>query len=191
MEWIPVFRIGLLNAWIVMIWLIVLPILTNIITKDKKTSERLRTSVPLKFEKALNIMSMVVVIFGFMYSIFLPIKYGTIWYYLGGLFFLFGILLYLYVIVSIRNASIDKPLTQGPYRFSRHPIYISMFFIFISIIIMCLSWVFLFLLAFLLMHFLIVIPAEEQYCLRIYGVEYQDYIERTPRWIGFPKSVKK
>ena len=188
MDWIPSLETGFWNAWIFMIWLIIFPFLMNFITKDKKTSERLRTSVPVKFEKALNIMSMVVVIFGFIYSIFLPIKYGNIGYYVGGLFFLFGILIYLSVIASIRNASIDKPLTQGPYRYSRHPIYLSMLFIFISVIIMCLSWVFVILLAFLLIHLIIVMPAEEQYCLEKYGKIYDEYMRKTPRWIGIPKS---
>ena len=188
MEWIPTLEIGVWNAWIIMIWLLLFPFLSNMITKDKKASERLRTSVPVKFEKTLNIMSMVVVIFGFIYSIFLPIKYGTIYYYIGGLFLLFGILIYLSVIVSNRNASVDKPLTKVPYRYSRHPIYVSMLFIFLSVIIMCLSYVFVILLVFLLIHLIIVMPAEEQYCLEKYGKIYEEYIKKTPRWVGIPKS---
>jgi protein-S-isoprenylcysteine O-methyltransferase Ste14 len=29
--------------------------------------------------------------------------------------------------------------------------------------------------------------AEERGCLETYGVEYQDFMNRTPRWIGIPK----
>ncbi len=29
------------------------------------------------------------------------------------------------------------------------------------------------------------------YCLKVYGMEYQDYIERTPRWMGLNKSRVK
>ena len=188
MSLLPEFELGLWNAWILMIWLILLPILTSVITKDKKTSERLRASVPVKFEKALNIMSMTVVIFGFFYSFFLPIKYETIWYYIGGLFFLTGILLYFSFITTIRNISIDKPLTTGPYKYSRHPIYVSMLFIFIGVIIMCLSLVFLILFAILLLHLLISVPAEEKFCLNEYGKEYSEYMRKTPRWIGIPKK---
>jgi len=188
MSYIPEFEIGIWNAWILMIWLIILPILTNKLAKDKKTSERLRTSVPIKFEKVLNIMSMTAVIFGFIYSIFLPIKYNTIWYYIGGSFFLFGIILYFFIIVSLRNASIDKPLSHGPYRFSRHPIYVSMLFIFISVIIMCLSWVFMILLLLLLVHLILSIPAEEKFCIELYGDTYREYMKKTSRWIGFPKK---
>ncbi|GAG24658.1 unnamed protein product, partial [marine sediment metagenome] len=119
--------------------------------------------------------------------IFLPIKYGTILFYFGILLFLIGFIIYLSVLVSIRNASIEKPLTMGPYRYSRHPIYVSMFFIFISVIITCLSWIFLILLALLLLHLFISIPAEEKFCLEKYGDKYREYMRKTPRWIGLPK----
>jgi len=62
MSLIPEFELGLWNAWILTIWLVILPIFANFLIKDKNTSEKLRTSVPVKFEKALNIMSMVVAI---------------------------------------------------------------------------------------------------------------------------------
>jgi protein-S-isoprenylcysteine O-methyltransferase Ste14 len=30
--------------------------------------------------------------------------------------------------------------------------------------------------------------AEERGCLKTFGDEYQEYLNRTPRWIGMPKS---
>ena len=188
MSWIPAFEIGLWNAWLLTVWLVLLPILSNFFIKDNDTSKKLRTSVPVKFEKALNIMSMLVVIFGFIYSFFLPIKYGTIWFYIGGIFFSIGFILNISVIVSLRNVSADKHFDKGPYRFSRHPGYVSMIFIFLSVIIISFSWVFIILLAILLIHLVIVVPAEEKFCIEKYGKDYRDYMKRTPRWIGIPKS---
>jgi len=188
MELIPAFELGLWNAWILTIWLILLPIVSNLLIKDKNTSKKLRTSVPVKFEKALNIMSMLVVIFGFIYSIFLPIKYATIWFYIGGIFFLIGFILYFSAIVSLRKVTANKPFDKGPYRFSRHPLYVSLIFIFVSVIIISFSWVFLVLLAILLVHLVIVVPEEEKFCLEKYGEEYRKYLNRTPRWIGIPKE---
>ena len=52
-------------------------------------------------------------------------------------------------------------------------------------------WIFLVITNIHAIHLLIVIPAEEHYCLKTYGKEYQEYMERTPRWIGFPKSGLK
>jgi len=32
------------------------------------------------------------------------------------------------------------------------------------------------------------VVAEERGCLETYGDEYKEYMNRTPRWIGIPKS---
>jgi protein-S-isoprenylcysteine O-methyltransferase Ste14 len=32
---------------------------------------------------------------------------------------------------------------------------------------------------------------EERLCLEKYGDAYRDYMNRTPRWIGIPKSQEK
>jgi protein-S-isoprenylcysteine O-methyltransferase Ste14 len=188
MSLLPSLELGLFNAWVLTIWLLILPIISKFIIKDKNTSKKLQTSVPVKFEKALNIMSMTVVIFGFIYSIFLPIKYDKIWFYIGNIIFLFGFILYISTLVSLRNVSVHTPFNKGTYRFSRHPLYVSMISIFIGIIIICLSWVFIVLLGLLMLHLLIAIPAEEKYCLEKYGEKYQRYLEKTPRWIGFPRN---
>ena len=31
---------------------------------------------------------------------------------------------------------------------------------------------------------------EERYCLERYNKDYREYINRTPRWLGLPKSEK-
>jgi protein-S-isoprenylcysteine O-methyltransferase Ste14 len=35
-----------------------------------------------------------------------------------------------------------------------------------------------------------VVPVEERFLLEKYGESYREYMERTPRWIGVPKSGK-
>jgi len=171
-----------------MIWTIVIPILLNFIIKDKGVSKILRTSVPMKYEKSLNIISMGAVIFGFLYSIFLPLKINSIWFYIGVLIFLFGFIFNLSILITLRSAKPDKPFTNGPYKYSRHPGYVALFMIMISISLMSLSWVFLLITIICGIHLIIVAPVEEKYCLEKYGNDYKDYIGRTPRWIGLPKS---
>ena len=73
MSWIPDFEIGICNAWIFMIWLIIIPVTSTFLIKQKEVLKRLSTSAPMKFEKTSNILSMVVLIVGFIYSIFLPL----------------------------------------------------------------------------------------------------------------------
>jgi protein-S-isoprenylcysteine O-methyltransferase Ste14 len=191
MSWVPAFEFGVWNAWIFMIWILILPIISSITIKEKGVSKILRTSVPMKFEKTLNVTSMAAVVFGFIYSIFLPLRLNTIWFYIGIIIFLFGFIIDLSVLYAIRDAKLDKPFTKGPYKYSRHPIYLSAILIITSITIMSLSWVFLLVLIIVAFHQILAQPAEEQYCLKKYGKEYQDYLERTPKLIGIPKSKNK
>jgi protein-S-isoprenylcysteine O-methyltransferase Ste14 len=188
MSLIPAFEIGLCNAWIFMIWIVILPFLSNYTVKEKGVSKILRTSVPMKYEKTLNVISMAAVIIGFIYSIFLPLKVNTIWFYPGFLIFLFGLILDLSVLYTIREAKLDKPFTKGPYRYSRHPLYMASLLILISISITSFSWIFLLITIIVIIHQLLAMPAEEQYCLKKYGKEYRDYLKKTPRWIGLPKK---
>jgi hypothetical protein len=81
MSWIPDFEIGIWNAWIFIIWPIILKsIPSSLIIKEKKVIEILSISAPMKYEKILNIISMAAIIVGIIYSIFLPLKFNTIWF---------------------------------------------------------------------------------------------------------------
>lgn len=53
------------------------------------------------------------------------------------------------------------------------------------------SWLFLLLsIVLIITHFYNAVP-EERECLEVYGNAYREYINRTPRWVGIPKSEKK
>ena len=53
------------------------------------------------------------------------------------------------------------------------------------------SWVFpLFSIVYTILSFAVAIP-EERFCLEKYGDVYCEYMNRTPKWIGIPKSGKE
>ena len=123
-----------------------------------------------------------------LYSIFLPFKLGTIWFYVGLVVFLIGLIILEIATVNFATAPIDKPITQGIYRFSRHPLYLSLIMIYIATSIATASWVFILLGIANVYWVWIESLAEEGYCLEKYGNEYRDYMSKTPRWIGVPKT---
>jgi protein-S-isoprenylcysteine O-methyltransferase Ste14 len=188
MSLVPALELGFWNAWIFIIWLIISPFLSSFIVKEKDITKKLRVSAPMKYEKILNVISMVAVFFAFIYSIFLPLKYNTSWFYIGLLIFFIGLIIDFSVLYTLRKAKLDKPFINGPYKYSRHPIYIAFILIFVGVTIMSYSLILLLFLAIISIHLLLAIPAEEQYCLKRYGKDYQEYMKRTPRWIGIPKS---
>jgi protein-S-isoprenylcysteine O-methyltransferase Ste14 len=68
--------------------------------------------------------------------------------------------------------------------------YIGEVLIYISVSIVCLSWIFLLLAIVAVILESYVVTAEERICLNQYGDAYSEYMDRTPRWIGIPKSKK-
>jgi protein-S-isoprenylcysteine O-methyltransferase Ste14 len=90
--------------------------------------------------------------------------------------------------VNIATTPVDRPVTRGLYRYSRHPMYVASFIAPIGAGIASASWLFLLLSVLcIITHFMNGI-FEERLCLETYGSDYQEYLNRTPRWIGIPKS---
>ena len=94
-------------------------------------------------------------------------------------------------LLAIYKTPGDQPFTKAAYRYSRHPLYVSEFLIYLSIAIACVSWVFIVLAIITRIHHLMYVPTEERLCLEQYGDAYREYMNRTPRWIGIPKSGRK
>ena len=153
---------------------------------------RLYIDVPRnKTEKRLTYIGYSVMIALIIYSIFLPLKLDTVWFYVGLLIYLLGIIFSFMAEVSFATTPLDKPVTKGVYRISRNPLDFFGFLIFMGMGTACASWLFLLLLAMIL---IIVLNrgaiAEERFCLEKYGDAYREYMNKTPRWIGIPKSMK-
>jgi protein-S-isoprenylcysteine O-methyltransferase Ste14 len=92
--------------------------------------------------------------------------------------------------MNLYNTPVDRLATNGLYRFSRNPIYLGTNLIFTGIGIACASWLTLLLIAIAMILQNITIAAEERWCLEHYGDAYRDCMNRTPKWIGIPRSDK-
>ncbi len=146
-----------------------------------------------KTEKRLFAFSRVVMFLPIIYSIFLPLKLGTTWFYVGLPIALAGLIMLLTVWVNFATTPFDdEPITTGLYRYSRHPMYLTSFLMYIGISIACASWLFLLLsIASVLFANVRFAGFEERLCLEKYGANYRGYMDRTPRWLGLPKSGRK
>ena len=127
-------------------------------------------------------------IVSFVYAVFLPLQLGTIWLYSGLLTYLFGIVFTIVALLNFATSPKDKAITEGLYRFSRNPMYIGMLLMQIGLGIACSSWLYLLLTVVLAIILNAVSPSEERYCFYRFGNDYREYMNKTPRWIGIPKS---
>jgi protein-S-isoprenylcysteine O-methyltransferase Ste14 len=125
------------------------------------------------------------------YAVFLSLQLDTTWLTSGIIIYLFGIA---FTVATIRNfATIpkDKVITKGLHSVTINPTYIGLLLMQMGLGIACSSWLYLLLAVVLAVLLNANLSAEERYCLYRYGDNYQTYKNKTPRWIGIPKSEKK
>ena len=157
---------------------------------NKKAYQKLGNPSDMKLsrsEKNIGYISSIIIYMVLIYSIFLPLKLGTAWFYIGLFIFLLAMFMQVTACINFITTPIDKPITGGIYRYSRNPIYLSTFLFLIGIGIATASWVILLVSIILVIFMNIVINSEERYCIKKYGNSYKNYLSRTFRWIGIPK----
>lgn len=189
MSLIPAFEIGIWNAWLFMIifplqWLAAFVVPKHIVEKtghpdglkqDRKGKMMGRANETCWIGASL-------------YSVFLPLNIGTAWFYAGLGAFIIGAVLLVLATLSVARTAVGEPFTGGVYRFSRHPMYLAMIIVYLGVSIAGASWLFLLItaLTFFLQRFQMM--REEGYCAEKFGRAYGEYMNKTPRWIGIPKS---
>jgi len=142
-------------------------------------------------EKKLDYLSTITLLTLLVYSVVLPLDLGTGWFYAGLFVYVMSIIFGFITMINFAQAPLDEPVTKGVYTILRNPMYFSMFLIFVGISLTCASWLFVL----LTMIWMILadrgVVAEERLCLETYGDYYREYMNRTPRLIGTPRSEKR
>ena len=184
MSLVPVFEIGMWNAWILTAFAFIHILLVTMVFRkdigqkmDHGQEEQKRLFVASFFWLVL-----------LLYSIFLPLKLGTAWLYVGVTIYLIGVVFLTRFFVDIATTPVSKPFTRGIYRYSRNPMYVGMLLQFTGIGMAAASWLFLLITLVMIIPMWLIITIEERSCLEKYGNSYHEYLKRTPRWLGIPKS---
>jgi protein-S-isoprenylcysteine O-methyltransferase Ste14 len=189
MSLIPAFELGLWNAWILVIPMLIIFFYTMKVTSVRESGEAGDFELTKKEKRIINAVFLPMVV-SFVYAVFLPLQLGTTWLYIGLVIYLFGVA---FMIIAVRNFAStprDKVITKGLYSVTRNPEYIGLLLMQIGLGTACISWLYLLLTVMLLILLNANLSAEERYCLHKYGDNYRKYKNRTPRWIGIPKSEK-
>lgn len=188
---IPAFEIGIWNAWIFQVPFFLSMFFPDFFLNKEERKRTKRFSKPVPFKKIEKILAysthVIIMPLVFIYSIFLPIKLGTAWLYFGLPIYAIALFIAVATIFNAAATPIDKPVTRGMYRISRHPIYLSGFLMYAGIGIACASWLVLLCAVLWIILWQIVVPTEERFLLQQYGDAYQEYMSKTPRWIGLHK----
>jgi protein-S-isoprenylcysteine O-methyltransferase Ste14 len=196
MSLIPAFELGVWNAWIFFVLhqggtsILLQLMYSRDVWKDvwavwKKSSTDTSSN---KTDRRLKYIGYFVMFAVVGYTIFLPLKLNTFWFYVGLFIYLLGVIIDFMASVSWATNPLDKPITKGIYRFSRHPMDFGNFVAIVGTGIACASWILPLLGIVMITLMNMSAVNEERFCLEKFGNAYREYMNRTPRWIGIPKS---
>jgi protein-S-isoprenylcysteine O-methyltransferase Ste14 len=192
MTLVPDFEPGLWNAWIIMVTFYVASFLP-LFAGGKKADARMQGE-PSFGEAGVGarvgtiITHAVLMPLTLIYSFFVPLEQGNWWLYSGLIVSAVAIVMALAASISFVTAPIDEPMTTGVYAISRNPMYVAGVLVYAGIGLAGASWVFLVFAVVEMAAWAVAVPQEERNMIAKYGTAYEDYMRRTPRWIGFPKA---
>jgi len=181
MSLVPAFELGVWNAWIFMVCLLIQNL---VIMANKRLYRRFgeaSAQEPSQTHKIVNFSSTLLWLLSTAYSIFVPLKLGTAWFPIGLTIFLSGLVIIIVATVNFATTSVNEPVTGGAYRYSRHPIYAALLLIYLAVSIASASWIFLLVTIVWMVLVGISTRQEEGYCPERYGAAYSEYMKRSPR----------
>jgi protein-S-isoprenylcysteine O-methyltransferase Ste14 len=195
LELLSNFEIGLWTAW----WFSAIYVLGNILLiffypKESwirffgGSESELTKEKPQKKRKIRNSISQFCWLSLIFYAIFIPINFGAWYFFIGLISFIIGMFLYEIALINYASTPVGEPVVKGLYRISRNPIYFFDGILWIGIGILTGSWVILLIkiIGLILQHWEIL--EEEKFCLEKYGESFIKYMQRVPRYFGFPKQ---
>ncbi len=187
MELFPEHSIALYNLfWFPLIYGIISFFVMKKMNLDGKKRILSLPKYKSKTNKAFSILFMI--IFGkliIIYSVFVPIKAFTWYFYLGIVIFTVGISLSVYAMIFFSKADLKRPVTSSIYKYSRHPMQVMYYLSWIGLGLISGTWV---IIIYAIIFPILSIPsliAQENDCKELYGTEYIEYLKKTPRFIFF------
>ena len=123
---VPAFEIGVWNAWIFMAYLL-LSIIPFMYIAIKRSAPSVDESGLSRIKKVFAGSSKLLLFPAMIYSIFVPLKLGTAWFYVGLPITLIGLITYTFVLINWATTPLENQICRGLYRYSRHPMYVTLF----------------------------------------------------------------
>jgi protein-S-isoprenylcysteine O-methyltransferase Ste14 len=124
----------------------------------------------------------------FLYSFVVPINLDSALAIIGFAIYIIGFTFYSSAWITVAKSERGNMFSDGPFRFSRHPIYVSSAIQFIGAGFISQSWFYLGLSLLVGISHLQNAFVEEQICLQTFGDEYRQYMICTPMWFGCPSK---
>jgi protein-S-isoprenylcysteine O-methyltransferase Ste14 len=182
MEWMPELKFGLFNGWVPLVLLALTDAILFIIF-PREVVKRLWDRSGWQTKQVIyTVIGKVCALVCLVLLIFSPLKWEKSVFIMGMVVVVLGLCGLVKALIDFRNTPPDEPVVNGLYRISRHPQIVMSSVVLLGGCIAIGSWsaIIAWLVARIFSHFGIL--AEEEVCLRQYGDAYQKYLNRVPRY---------
>jgi protein-S-isoprenylcysteine O-methyltransferase Ste14 len=185
MEFLPDFRLGWLNGWLLLGLLVVTDGVLFLAFQKNTVTRLFDRSGWKKRQIVITVIGKLLAFVVILMIIFTPLKLGSYAFTIGLILVGFGLIILIKALLDFRNSDPSKPVTHGIYRVTRHPQNLASSLVILGCTIAIGSWLslILFVVARIFLHANLV--AEEEVCLREYGDAYRDYMKQVPRYLFF------
>jgi protein-S-isoprenylcysteine O-methyltransferase Ste14 len=192
MSLVPDFDFGLWNAWIIVVVYLAVSFVPFMLG-GKTAEDRMEGEPGFKdWSTAARVTAIVdhgiLMPLTLIYSFFVPLERGNWWLYTGLLVCAIAIVIAAAASAAFATAPLEEPMTTGAYAISRHPMYVTGILLYLGVGLAGTSWIFLLCAVIDFAVWRMAVPEEEHHMVAKYGSAYEDYLQRTPRWIGWPKG---
>lgn len=120
----------------------------------------------------------------FVYLCFLTVTIEFSWiFYIGLLLYLFGLILCVISIINFADSSTEGLNSNGIYKLSRNPMYISYFVFFLACAVLTQSLILLGIILVFQISAHWIILSEEKWCINKFGESYRQYMKKVRRYI--------
>ena len=177
----PEFQLGLYNGWLFLIAFIIINITLMIIYPYHYTKRVLKLP-DISKERVSSIVYAAVLNGTMIYSIFVSIKFHTMWFWLGLSVFIVSAILFFATMHNYATTNPIKPVVNGVYKFSRNPQQILAVFMWVGVAIITQSILILILCILQLFLMYPTLIAQERFCIDKYKDEYREYMKKAPRY---------
>ncbi|UWG99219.1 phospholipid methyltransferase [Dehalobacter sp. DCM] len=118
-----------------------------------------------------------------LYLFVLQIKTDSVGFYIGLIISGGGLILYAGALINYAKPKMNGININGLYHLSRNPMYVAYFIYFLGCVFLTRSWIFLALLIIFQISVHFIIWSEERWCMKEFGEEYINYMNRVRRYL--------
>lgn len=183
MNYFTELHIGLFNAWIGSLIIILSQV---VVMPQKELMKRMMDMSWYTPRDKKAAMSSLASVYGMMiFTVWVPLKIGTQWFYAGLFLFSIGFIGHAIATHNYATTPKNEATRKEMYQISRNPLYFFNSLMFLGLVTASLSLpLFLIWIVFNICTHLLVL-GEERYCLQTYTESYKEYMQKVPRYFLF------